>query len=59
MHTILESKAEVVVGGGESIAVLEQANALSRVSFVSSGGGAMLSYLSNEDMPGLLALRTS
>ncbi len=59
MHTILESKAEVVVGGGESLSVLEQANALSRVSFVSSGGGAMLSYLSNEEMPGLLALRTS
>ncbi len=59
MHTILESKANVVVGGGESLAVLEQANALSRVSFVSSGGGAMLSYLSGEEMPGLLALRTS
>jgi phosphoglycerate kinase len=59
MHTILESKANVVVGGGESLSVLEQANALSRVTFVSSGGGAMLSYLSGEAMPGLLALRTS
>jgi phosphoglycerate kinase len=59
LHTILESKAEVVVGGGESLAVLEQAGALSQVGFVSSGGGAMLAYLSGEDMPGLMALRTS
>ncbi|MEK9174040.1 MAG: phosphoglycerate kinase [Patescibacteria group bacterium] len=59
MHTILESKANVVVGGGESLSVLEQANALARVTFVSSGGGAMLAYLSGEALPGLLALRTS
>lgn len=59
LHTILESKAEVVVGGGESLAVLEQAGALSQVGFVSSGGGAMLAYLSGESMPGLMALRTS
>ncbi len=58
MQAILDSNAYVVVGGGESLSVLEQANALSRVSFVSTGGGAMLSYLSGEDMPGLLALRT-
>ncbi len=59
LHTILESKAYVVVGGGESLAVLEQAGALSQIGFVSSGGGAMLSYLSGENMPGLMALRTS
>lgn len=59
LHAILESKANVIVGGGESLSVLEQANALSRVSFVSSGGGAMLAYLSGEVMPGLNALRTS
>jgi phosphoglycerate kinase len=59
MQAILDSKAYVVVGGGESLSVLEQANALSSVSFVSTGGGAMLSYLSGEEMPGLLALRTT
>ena len=44
LHAILDTESEVVIGGGESLAVLEAASAMSRVGFVSSGGGAMLEH---------------
>lgn len=57
LHALLNSKAYVVIGGGESLAVLEKANVIDKVSFVSSGGGAMLEYLSDKELPGLVALQ--
>jgi len=56
LHALLESEAYVVIGGGESLAVLEKADVIDKVSFVSSGGGAMLEYLSDKALPGLIAL---
>jgi phosphoglycerate kinase len=56
LHAILESGAFVVIGGGESLAVLEKAGVMSKVSFVSSGGGAMLEYLGGKKLPGLQVL---
>lgn len=56
LHQLLESNAYVVIGGGESLAVLERSGVISKVSFVSSGGGAMLEYLSGSTLPGLRAL---
>jgi phosphoglycerate kinase len=56
LHVLLGSDAYVVIGGGESLAVLEKAGVINKVSFVSSGGGAMLEYLSGTTLPGLQAL---
>jgi phosphoglycerate kinase len=56
LHAILESQAYVVIGGGESLAVLEKAGVIGKVSFVSSGGGAMLEYLGGKALPGIVAL---
>lgn len=56
LHALLASDAYVVIGGGESLAVLEKAGVIGKVSFVSSGGGAMLEYLSGKVLPGLAAL---
>ncbi len=56
LQAILESGAFVVIGGGESLAVVEKAGAMGKISFVSSGGGAMLEYLGGELLPGLEAL---
>ena len=53
IEVIVNSQAFSVVGGGETLLALEQAKALEKISFVSTGGGAMLSYLSGEEMPGL------
>ncbi|MDP2837868.1 MAG: phosphoglycerate kinase [Candidatus Moranbacteria bacterium] len=57
LHALLESSAYVVIGGGESLAVLEKAGVIDKVSFVSSGGGAMLEYLSGKELPGLMVLQ--
>ena len=53
---IIESSAYRVVGGGETLELLEKFDAMDKVSFVSTGGGAMLSYLGGEKMPGIEAL---
>ena len=45
-----------VVGGGESVQALNQTGNFDKISFVSTGGGAMLSFLSLGDMPGLEVL---
>lgn len=59
LEAILESNANVVIGGGESLAVLEEAGVFHKIGFVSSGGGAMLEYLSGHALPGLEALRVA
>ena len=56
IKVISESHAFSVVGGGETLLALEKAKAFDKMSFVSTGGGAMLSYLSGEEMPGLRVL---
>ncbi|QQS61588.1 MAG: phosphoglycerate kinase [Candidatus Moraniibacteriota bacterium] len=55
-RAIGESSAFSVIGGGESIEVLEDMKLLGAISFVSTGGGAMLEYLTGASMPGLEAL---
>jgi 3-phosphoglycerate kinase len=45
-----------VVGGGETIEALNKAQYFSDVDWASTGGGAMLSFLSGKKMPGLESL---
>lgn len=56
LNALLESDAMVVIGGGESLAVVEAADVMNKIGFVSSGGGAMLEYMSGKTLPGLTAL---
>lgn len=59
LHAILETDASVVIGGGESLVALEAAGITGKVGFVSSGGGAMLEYMSGKELPGITALKNS
>ncbi len=45
-----------VVGGGDTIAVLNQINTLKEFNFVSTAGGAFLEYLEGKKLPGIQAL---
>lgn len=55
-QAIANSSAFSIVGGGETLTVLEKFKLFDKMSFVSTGGGAMLSYLAGEEMPGIKAL---
>lgn len=48
--------ADVIVGGGETAEIVRAQRAASACALVSTGGGAMLEYLSGEDMPGIAAI---
>ena len=45
-----------IAGGGDTIAVLNQMNAIDNFNFVSTAGGAFLEYLEGKDLPGIKAL---
>ncbi len=53
------ARTEVVVGGGDTEDLVESAGVREKMSFVSTGGGAMLAFLSGETLPGLVPLLAS
>ena len=55
-QAIVASGAYSVVGGGETVAFLEKLGFIDKFSFVSTGGGAMMEFLSGEKLPGVEAL---
>lgn len=56
-NAITESGAHTIAGGGETIQYLAGRNLLTGFSFVSTGGGAMLEFLSGKALPGIEALK--
>ncbi len=51
-----KGKAYGVIGGGETIQVMEQVGMAQYVDLVSTGGGAMLDFLAGKKLPGIEAL---
>jgi phosphoglycerate kinase len=53
---VIDSNAFSVVGGGETVEFINKQGMIDKFSHVSTGGGAMLSYLAGDEMPGIVAL---
>jgi phosphoglycerate kinase len=57
-NAVANSKAFKIVGGGDSLVVVEKYNLASKFNWISVGGGAMLEFLAKGTLPGIEALLT-
>lgn len=55
-ESILKSHAFSLIGGGETLALLGKHGIKEKFDYVSTGGGAMLDFLSGKKLPGVIAL---
>ena len=51
-----DNGAYSLIGGGDSVSAVNQAGVSDRVSFISTGGGAMLEFLEGKTLPGIAAI---
>ena len=57
LKSISKSKAQNVIGGGDTISSISKLKLEKKLGFISTGGGAMLEFLAKGTLPGIRALK--
>jgi phosphoglycerate kinase len=55
-RAVAESSAFSVIGGGDTVAAVNQAGVAERIGYISTAGGAFLEFLEGRTLPGVAAL---
>ena len=53
LNSIINTVPTTIIGGGDIISCASKAKCLDKLTFVSTGGGATLAYLTSKNLPGL------
>jgi phosphoglycerate kinase len=56
-ESVAASKAFSIVGGGDTLAAIEQFGVADRISYISTGGGAFLEFLEGKELPAVAVLK--
>ena len=56
LQAMAQSKAYTVIGGGDTVGAAELLGCTDRLGFCLTGGGATLTYLSGQALPGIEAI---
>ncbi len=59
LEAVAASKAFSLVGGGHTVAAVEQLGLREKMGYVSTAGGALIEFLMGEELPGVAALKTA
>jgi phosphoglycerate kinase len=58
LQAIIASTAKIIIGGGETVELVQKFNMQEDIDFMSTGGGAMLTYLQGDKLVALEKLKT-